>query len=84
MKLSPRQKELLGESVATLALPQRTINSLENAGVQTIGELLYCCPKHGCRCNRNHLLEISNFGYKTLAQVFEALSKLGFTREESS
>ena len=70
------QKELekkLEWSTAELGLSNRTTNCLDAQGICTIGDLL--------SCRREDLLQIANFGEKTLEDVFEALEKLGFYRE---
>jgi DNA-directed RNA polymerase alpha subunit len=85
-------ERLLNEPITILGLSIRTVNSLEGAGVLTIRQLLNCCPKTeaqhlaGCGCSlgrpgfkpKCHLLDIPNFGAKTLAEVLEALAKVGF------
>ena len=69
------QKELekkLEWSTAELGLSVRTTNCLDEQGICTIGDLL--------ACRREDLLQIANFGEKTLEDVYEALEKLGFYR----
>ena len=69
------QKELekkLEWSTAELGLSVRTTNCLDEQGIFTIGDLL--------ACRREDLLQIANFGEKTLEDVFNALEKLGFYR----
>ena len=71
------QKELekkLEWSTAELGLSVRTTNCLDEQGICTIGDLL------GCR--REDLLQIANFGEKTLEDVFCALERLGFYRTD--
>lgn len=84
MELTPEQRALLDESVAQLQLPVRTTNSLESFRVLTVRDLLNCCPKlpEHCGCSRKHLLDIPNFGHKTLDQVFKALARHGFERKK--
>lgn len=70
------QKELekkLEWSTAELGLSVRTTNCLDEHGICTIGDLL--------ASRREDLLQIPNFGEKTLEDVFRALEKLGFCRE---
>ena len=70
------QKELekkLEWSTAELGLSVRTTNCLDEQGICTIGDLL--------ACHREDLLRIANFGEKTLEDVFRALEKMGFYRE---
>ena len=59
-------------STAALGLSVRTINCLDEQGIHTIGDLL--------ACKRDDLLLISNFGEKTLEDVYRALETLGFYR----
>ena len=69
------QKELekkLEWSTAELGLSVRTTNCLDEQGISTVGDLL--------ACRREDLLQISNFGEKTLEDVYVALERLGFYR----
>ena len=69
------QKELekkLEWSTAELGLSVRTTNCLDEQGICTIGDLL--------ACRREDLLQIANFGEKTLDDVYKALERLGFYR----
>jgi len=59
-------------STAELGLSVRTTNCLDEQGICTIGDLL--------ACRREDLLQIANFGEKTLEDVYNALEKLGFYR----
>ncbi|HBT76248.1 MAG TPA: DNA-directed RNA polymerase subunit alpha [Planctomycetaceae bacterium] len=59
-------------STAELGLSVRTTNCLDDHGISTVGDLL--------ACNREELLTISNFGEKTLEEVYKALEKFGFYR----
>jgi len=70
-----RQKEAddrLELSLAEIELPVRTVNCLEDEGILTVKQLLNCQPRR--------LLTITNFGEKTLEQVYDALEKVGFYR----
>ena len=70
------QKELekkLEWSTARLGLSVRTTNCLDEQGICTIGDLL--------ACRRDDLLQIANFGEKTLEDVYGALETLGFYRK---
>ena len=72
-----QQRELakkLDLSTAELGLSVRTTNCLDEQGISTVGDLL--------ACKRNDLLSISNFGEKTLEEVYKALEKLGFYRSD--
>jgi len=71
------QKELekkLEWSTAELGLSVRTTNCLDEQGICTIGDLL--------ARQREDLLQIANFGEKTLEDVYQALEKLGFYRAD--
>jgi len=72
-----RQKEAddrLELSLAEIDLPVRTVNCLEDEGILTVKQLLNSRPER--------LLTITNFGEKTLEQVYEALEKVGFYRQQ--
>jgi DNA-directed RNA polymerase subunit alpha len=59
-------------STAEIGLSVRTTNCLEEKGIFTVRDLLHS--------SRDELLSISNFGEKTLDEVFQALEVLGFPR----
>lgn len=59
-------------STAELGLNVRTTNCLEERGIFTVRDLL--------RSTRQDLLSISNFGEKTLEEVYKALEEVGFYR----
>ncbi|MEM6365139.1 MAG: DNA-directed RNA polymerase subunit alpha C-terminal domain-containing protein [Planctomycetota bacterium] len=67
-----RRTERLDLSIAEMGLSVRTTNCLEETGILTVRDLLEATPKR--------LLDISNFGEKTLGEVYEALEVLGFYR----
>jgi DNA-directed RNA polymerase subunit alpha len=60
-------------STAEIGLSVRTTNCLEERGIFTVNDLLHC--------TREDLLSISNFGEKTLDEVYKALESIGFARE---
>jgi DNA-directed RNA polymerase subunit alpha len=60
-------------STAEIGLSVRTTNCLEERGIFTVKDLLHC--------TRADLLGISNFGEKTLEEVYASLEKIGFRRE---
>ena len=60
-------------STAEIGLSVRTTNCLEEKGIFTVNDLLYC--------TRDDLLSISNFGEKTLEEVYKALEGIGFFRK---
>ena len=66
-------REKLEMSTAEIGLAVRTTNCLEERGVFTVNDLLHC--------TREDLLSISNFGEKTLEEVYKALENIGFYRQ---
>ena len=60
-------------STAEIGLSVRTTNCLEERGIFTVRDLL--------NCSRDDLLSISNFGEKTLEEVYKALESVGFYRQ---
>ena len=69
-------KERLEMSTAEIGLTVRTTNCLEERGIFTVRDLLQCTP--------NDLLNISNFGEKTLDEVYRSLERCGFARTPSA
>jgi DNA-directed RNA polymerase subunit alpha len=63
-------------STAEIGLAVRTTNCLEEKGIFTVRDLLHA--------TRDDLLSISNFGEKTLEEVYLALERIGFYRESRS
>jgi len=71
-----RQRDLeikLDLSTAQIGLTVRTTNCLEERGIFTVRDLLNTSP--------NDLLGITNFGEKTLEEVYQSLAKIGFNRK---
>jgi DNA-directed RNA polymerase subunit alpha len=66
-------QQRLEMSTAEIGLSVRTTNCLEERGIFTVRDLLHC--------TRADLLSISNFGEKTLEEVFASLEKIDFRRE---
>ncbi|HPM80705.1 MAG TPA: DNA-directed RNA polymerase subunit alpha C-terminal domain-containing protein [Candidatus Anammoximicrobium sp.] len=66
-------RERLEMSTAEIGLTVRTTNCLEERGIFTVRDLLNCTP--------DDLLSISNFGEKTLEEVYKALEEFGFPRQ---
>jgi DNA-directed RNA polymerase subunit alpha len=64
--------ERLEMSTAEIGLSVRTTNCLEERGIFSVDDLLHC--------TREDLLSISNFGEKTLEEVYKALESIGFYR----
>lgn len=60
-------------STAEIGLTVRTTNCLEERGIFTVRDLLHT--------TREELLGISNFGEKTLEEVYKALEGIGFARK---
>jgi DNA-directed RNA polymerase subunit alpha len=71
---SDEMAEKLEMSTAEIGLSVRTTNCLEERGIFTVHDLLHC--------TRADLLSISNFGEKTLEEVYKALEKIGFFRSQ--
>ncbi len=67
-------KDRLEMSTAEIGLAVRTTNCLEEKGIFTVNDLLHC--------TRADLLSISNFGEKTLEEVYKALDNIGFSRPQ--
>ncbi len=65
-------QDRLEMSTAEIGLAVRTTNCLEEKGIFTVNDLLHC--------TREDLLSISNFGEKTLDEVYKSLEKIGFNR----
>ena len=65
-------REKLDLSTAEIGLTVRTTNCLEERGIFTVRDLL--------NTTRAELLSISNFGEKTLDEVYRALESIGFRR----
>jgi DNA-directed RNA polymerase subunit alpha len=67
-----QMREQLDLSTAEIGLTVRTTNCLEEKGIFTVRDLLRSTPKD--------LLSISNFGEKTLEEVYASLEKIGYSR----
>lgn len=67
-------QDRLEMSTAEIGLAVRTTNCLEEKGIFTVNDLLHC--------TREDLLSISNFGEKTLDEVYKALEEIGFNRPQ--
>ncbi len=65
-------KQRLELSTAEIGLTVRTTNCLEEKGIFKVRDLLQATPAD--------LLSISNFGGKTLEEVYAALEDIGFFR----
>ncbi len=65
-------QQRLDLSTAEIGLTVRTTNCLEERGIFTVRDLL--------NCTADDLLSISNFGEKTLEEVYLSLEKFGFHR----
>jgi DNA-directed RNA polymerase subunit alpha len=74
-KTDTRERDIANKlemSTAEIGLTVRTTNCLEERGIFTVNDLL--------NCTRDDLLGISNFGEKTLEEVYKALEGIGFRR----
>lgn len=69
---SQKADDRLDLPLAETELSVRTVNCLEEQAIFTVRDLLNCTPER--------LLEIPNFGEKTLQSVYEALEHVGFFR----
>ena len=69
---SRNMAERLELSTAEIGLTVRTTNCLEDRGIFTVRELLHS--------TREDLLDIDNFGEKTLEEVYKSLEGIGFFR----
>lgn len=65
--------ELLDASLYEIDMPERVVNFLVTIDVFTVGDLLQKRPQE--------LLDIRNFGEKSLEIVFDRLAAAGFHRE---
>ncbi len=65
-------REKLDLSTAEIGLTVRTTNCLEEKGIFSVRDLL--------NTTRADLLSISNFGEKTLDEVYKSLGAIGFCR----
>ena len=66
-------EQKLDMGTAEIGLSVRTTNCLEERGIFTVRDLLNSTPED--------LLGISNFGEKTLEEVYKALEGIGFRRK---
>lgn len=72
-ELNRIREQRLEMSTAEIGLTVRTTNCLEERGIFTVRDLL--------NSTRDQLLSISNFGEKTLDEVYGALDAIGFSRQ---
>lgn len=82
MHLTPEQREYLDSHPIVSGMPERVANLLESRGINTIGDLLWCCPRKSteCNCNNRHLGDIRSLGKKTMEIIYESLESIGFYR----
>ena len=64
-----KKRQLLKLNVAELPIPTRTVNILDEAGVQTVRQLI--------RLTQEQLLDIESFGERSLEDVYQALADIG-------
>jgi DNA-directed RNA polymerase subunit alpha len=65
----PKEESILDQSIDTLELSIRSMNCLKNANIRTLGDLVSRSEKQ--------MVEIRNFGEKSLKEVREKLEALG-------
>ena len=70
------RQQKLEMSTAEIGLSVRTTNCLEEKGIFTVQDLLQTTP--------DDLLSISNFGEKTLEEVYKSLERCGFSRTSAA
>ncbi|HMP78292.1 MAG TPA: DNA-directed RNA polymerase subunit alpha C-terminal domain-containing protein [Pirellulaceae bacterium] len=70
-----QQQQKLDMSTAEIGLAVRTTNCLEERGIFTVRDLLNSTPEQ--------LLSITNFGEKTLDEVYRAVEAIGFRRRDA-
>jgi hypothetical protein len=92
MAMTLKQLALLQEPISALGLGVRLINSLEEANIFTVADLLKSCGKGepgSCQhCDRRHncqavvhLPDVRNVGEKSLQELYDALEAHGFYRD---
>lgn len=64
-----RTAELLRTPIDDLELSVRSVNSLKNSSVRTLGDLV--------RLNENQILQVKNFGKKSLQEIADLLEREG-------
>lgn len=69
--VDPELEAVLGKSLDEFDLSVRTANCLKNASIGTVGDLV--------RRSEDEILEIKNFGKKSLEELQELLEKLGLS-----
>ncbi len=69
-EISSDSSEMLESSIEGVGLKARTVKSLQDAGVQTVADLL--------QYSDSDLLSLSGFGRGALDEVKDALAKMGF------
>ena len=70
-----RRKDALELPVSELGIQLRTVNALEKAGIFTVEMLLE-------QTADNLFSTFTNFGEKSMEEVYDALAKLGFRRRQ--
>jgi len=69
--LSPEMEAILGKSVDELELSVRSVNTLKNANIHTVRDLV--------SKNERDMLEAKGFGRKSLEELQEALGRFGLS-----
>jgi DNA-directed RNA polymerase subunit alpha len=70
-KEDEKTTEILGQSLAIMDLSTRSSNSLKNAGIETIGQLV--------KISEEDMMNFDNFGKRSLEEIKEKLAELGFS-----
>jgi DNA-directed RNA polymerase subunit alpha len=66
---SPRMLALLGTPIDNLELSVRSVNSLKNSSIRTLGDLV--------RQTESQILQVKNFGKKSLQEIADLLEREG-------
>ena len=70
-KEDEKTNEILEQSLAIMDLSTRSSNSLKNAGIETIGQLV--------KISEDEMMGFDNFGKRSLEEIKAKLAELGFT-----
>jgi DNA-directed RNA polymerase subunit alpha len=64
---SPRMQEVLGRPIDDVGLSVRSVNSLKNSNIRTLGDLV--------RQTESQILQVKNFGKKSLQEIADLLER---------
>ena len=86
-------EELLQSPVASLDFTTRTVNTLENNGIETVMDLLYCCGRvtmcdecelqNECSAKRK-LIDMKQMGVSGIDEIYVYLERKGIIRKASA